>query len=333
MKIRRVTFIMAFLFLLLASALFAGLCIGRYSVHISDVFRIFTGRKALDDLAGRVIFSMRLPRIIMAFAVGAGLSVSGLSLQAMFANPLVSSHVLGISACSGLGASLGILFSGKIVVIQGLALVFGLLGMGAALLLSRRRGHRGTLTLVLSGIIVASVSEALTSLIKYVADPEEKLPAITYWLMGSLSSVSTADLYRGLPAIGAGVILLWALRWQLNVISLKDEEAVSLGLKVKLLRRLVVIATTVIAAAVVSFCGIISFVGLAVPHFVRMILGSDNRDLIPAGILLGGTFLIIIDTAARSLSAAELPLSILTAVIGAPVFGILLRKTGGNWND
>jgi iron complex transport system permease protein len=127
--------------------------------------------------------------------------------------------------------------------------------------------------------------------------------------------------------------MIWVLRWQLNVISLKDEEAVSVGLKVKLLRRLVVVATTVIAAAIVSVCGIISFVGLAVPHFVRMILGNDNRDLVPAGIILGGGFLIVIDTAARSISAAEIPLSILTAIVGAPVFGVLLRKTGGNWSD
>jgi iron complex transport system permease protein len=328
------TLIQCLLILFLALSLFMGLCVGRYRIHVADVARIFTGQEAEDELAKRVIFSMRLPRILLAFAVGAGLSVSGLSLQAMFGNPLVSSHILGISACSGFGAALGILLSGRIWLIQGLALIFGLLGMGVALLLSRQRGGgRGMLTLVLSGIIVAAVSEALTSLIKYVADPEEKLPAITYWLMGSLSSVAVKDMYTGLPVIAVGIAVLWALSWQLNVISLKDEESVSLGLNVKFTRMLIIVATTLICAAVVSVCGIVSFVGLAVPHFVRMLLGNDNRDLVPAGVTLGGAFLIIIDTAARSISAAEIPLSILTAVIGAPVFGILLRETGGRWND
>jgi iron complex transport system permease protein len=151
--------------------------------------------------------------------------------------------------------------------------------------------------------------------------------------MGSLSSVTASDLYTGLPVIGAGLLVLWTLSWQLNVISLRDEEALSLGLKVKYIRALIIAATTLICAAAVSVCGIVSFVGLAVPHFVRMLLGNDNRDLVPAAITLGGAFLIIIDTAARSVSAAEIPLSILTAVIGAPVFGILLRETGGRWND
>jgi iron complex transport system permease protein len=187
--------------------------------------------------------------------------------------------------------------------------------------------------LVLSGIIVAAVFEALTSLVKYVADPEEKLPAITYWLMGSLSSVGIRDVFTGAPAILAGIAVLWLLRWQLNVISLREDEAVSLGLNLKRLRAIIIITTTVITAVTVSVCGIISFVGLAVPHFARMLVGTDNRQVVPASVFLGGVFVVLMDTAARSISSAEIPLSILTAIIGAPFFGILLRKTGGSWND
>jgi iron complex transport system permease protein len=280
-----------------------------------------------------VIFGIRLPRIIMALVVGAGLSAAGVSLQAMFGNPLVSSHILGVSASAGFGAALGILLSGRFWVIQGIAVLFGFAGMGIAYVMGTRRGRTGILMLVLSGIIVAAVFEALTSLVKYVADPEEKLPAITYWLMGSLSSATVKDLVTAAPAILAGIMILWILRWQLNVISLGEEDAVSLGLNLKRLRLIIILAATVITAVTVSVCGIISFVGLAVPHFARMLVGNDNRQVVPASVFLGGGFVVLMDTAARSISSAEIPLSILTAVIGAPFFGILLRKTGGSWND
>jgi iron complex transport system permease protein len=218
-------------------------------------------------------------------------------------------------------------------VIQGVAVLFGFAGMGIAYYMGTRRGRTGILMLVLSGIIVAAVFEALTSLVKYVADPEEKLPAITYWLMGSLSSVAVRDVFTGGPAILAGILVLWFLRWQLNVMSLREDEAVSLGLNLKRLRRIIIVTTTVITAVTVSVCGIISFVGLAVPHFARMLVGNDNRQVVPASIFLGGVFVVLMDTAARCISSAEIPLSILTAIIGAPFFGILLRRTGGSWND
>jgi iron complex transport system permease protein len=306
---------------------------GRYRIHLYDVFRLFAGFPAEDKMAANVIFGIRLPRVIMAFIVGAGLSAAGVSLQAMFGNPLVSSHILGVSASAGFGAALGILLSGRFWIIQGTAILFGFGGMGIAYYMGTRRGRTGILMLVLSGIIVAAVFEALTSLVKYAADPEEKLPAITYWLMGSLSSVAVKDIFTAAPAILAGILILWFLRWQLNVISLREDEAVSLGLNLKRLRRIIIVATTVIAAVTVSVCGIISFVGLAVPHFARMLVGNDNRQVIPASIFLGGVFVVLMDTAARCISSAEIPLSILTAIIGAPFFGILLRRTGGSWND
>jgi iron complex transport system permease protein len=322
------------LFLLFGiAAIMLSLCIGRYKIHIFDLFRLFSGFPALDAMAARVVFGVRLPRVIMAFIVGMGLSVAGVSLQAMFGNPLVSSHILGVSASAGFGAALGILFLRHFWMIQGAAVLFGFAGMGIAYFMGTRRGRTGILMLVLSGIIVAAVFEAMTSFIKYVADPEEKLPAITYWLMGSLSSVSRRELFTGAPAILMGVGVLWALRWQLNVISLREDEALSLGINVKRIRTIIIIATTVIAAVTVSVCGIVSFVGLAVPHFARMLVGNDNRRVVPACALLGGIFVVLMDTAARSISSAEIPLSILTAIIGAPFFGVLLRRTGGGWND
>jgi iron complex transport system permease protein len=322
------------LFALMAVAAVAlSLCTGRYRVHPHDLFRLLLGLPAADRMAANVIFGIRLPRVIMALMVGAGLAVAGTSLQAMFGNPLVSSHILGVSASAGFGAALGILLSGPFWAIQGTAILFGFAGMGIAYFMGTRRGRTGILMLVLSGIIVAAVFEALTSLVKYLADPEEKLPAITYWLMGSLASVAVKDLFTGAPAILAGVVILWVLRWQLNVISLREDEAVSLGLNLKRLRLVIIVTTTVIAAVTVSVCGIVSFVGLAVPHFARMLVGTDNRHVVPASVFLGGTFVVLMDTAARSISSAEIPLSILTAIVGAPFFGILLRKTGGSWND
>jgi iron complex transport system permease protein len=316
-----------------AGAVMLSLCVGRYRIGPEDLFRLFFGLPAADHMAANVVFGIRLPRIVMAFVVGAGLSAAGVSLQAMFGNPLVSSHILGVSASAGFGAALGILLFGRFWMVQGIAVLFGFAGMGMAYYMGTRRGRTGILMLVLSGIIVAAVFEALTSLVKYVADPEEKLPAITYWLMGSLSSVAAKDLFTGAPAILASIVVLWVLRWHLNVISLREDEAVSLGLNLRTLRRVIIVATTVIAAVTVSVCGIISFVGLAVPHFARMLVGNDNRQVIPASVFLGGIFVVLMDTAARSISSAEIPLSILTAIIGAPFFGILLRRTGGSWND
>jgi iron complex transport system permease protein len=321
-----------FFVLMAIGAMLFSLCIGRYRIHIYDVFRLFAGMAATDNMAANVVFGIRLPRIVMAFIVGAGLSTAGVSLQAMFGNPLVSSHILGVSASAGFGAALGILLLGAFWMIQATAILFGFLGMGIAYGMGTHKGRTGILTLVLSGIIVAAVFEALTSLVKYVADPEEKLPAITYWLMGSLSSVTAKDIIAGVPAIVAGIVILWVLRWHLNVVSLHEDEALSLGLNLKRLRVIIIVTTTVIASVSVSVCGIVSFVGLAVPHFARMLVGTDNRQVIPASVLLGGVFVVLMDTAARSISSAEIPLSILTAIIGAPFFGVLLRRTGGSWN-
>lgn len=321
------------LIVLMIVTLLGALCIGRYSLSVGEVFKILFGIGEVEETKRIVVWNVRFPRTMMAMIVGAGLACVGVCLQAMFANPLVSSHILGVSYSSGFGAALGILLSSNYFVIQGSALFFGFAGMALTYAMSRKNGKSSTIMLVLSGTIVGAVFEALTSFIKYIADPEEKLPAITYWLMGSLAGSSMSDVLKAVPIIGAAMFALWLIRWKLNVISLREDEAASLGVNIKNMRIFVIIATTVIVAISVSFCGVISFVGLAVPHFARMIVGNDHKRLLPACILMGGIFLVIIDTVARSLTASEIPLSILTALVGAPVFAILLHKTGGGWSD
>jgi iron complex transport system permease protein len=318
--------------LFLGGLILASLCIGRYTIPLGDVFRSIMGRSPTPTIY-TVVWHIRMPRIFMAAVVGAGLSAAGVGLQAMFGNPLVSTHTLGISASAGFGAALGLLLLDNHYMVQLLAAAFGFLGLGLIFLLSRRREGSSILVLILLGVIIGAIFEGLTSLIKYVADPEEQLPMITYWLMGSLAGISQKDLLRGAPVLLGAIALLWLLRWRLNVVSLREDEAISMGINIRQTRGLILLATTVIAAVSVSFCGIISFVGLAVPHFTRMITGNDHKHLFPACVLIGGSFMVIIDTAARSVTAAEIPLSVLTATIGGPVFVILLRQTGGLWND
>ena len=317
---------------LLCAVSVSALCIGRYTMNPLDVFRSavhYGENSALDT----VIWSVRLPRIIMAAAVGSGLSVAGLSLQAMFGNPLVSAHVLGVSYSAGFGAALGILLFSNFAIVETSSLLFGLVGMALTYRLSKRKGGRSTLTLVLSGIIVGAAFEALTSLIKFVADPESKLPTITYWLMGSLAGTSYADIAKAVPPLLAAIFVLWLFRWRLNVLSLSREEALSLGVNINRTRAIIIAASTLIAAVTVSHCGVIGFVGLAVPHLSRMLVGTDHKYSCLTSVLLGAIFLIVIDTFARSVTATEIPLSILTALIGAPIFATLLNKSGGAWYD
>jgi len=308
------------------------LCIGRYTVTPSACINYLFTRQTDDPMVEIVMWSVRFPRTIMALLIGAGLSVSGVSLQAMFGNPLVSSHVLGVSYSAGFGAALGILLFSHFQYVEIMAIVFGFVGMGLTYILSKTREGNGTLLLVLSGVIVGSVFEAFTSFTKFVADPESKLPSITYWLMGSLSGASLVDLVRAVPPIAIAIFVLWLFRWRMNAISLSEEEAASLGVNLKRTRLVIIVATTVITAISVSMCGIISFVGLAVPHLTRMIVGNDHKKLLPMSIFVGASYMVIIDTCARSITASEIPLSILTALIGAPIFAVMLRKTGGGWN-
>ncbi|MCT4566434.1 MAG: iron ABC transporter permease [Maledivibacter sp.] len=314
------------------------LCVGRYRVTPLTAYKVLLSKiipvkQSWSDIEETVILNVRLPRIILAMFIGGGLSAAGASNQAMFGNPLVSPHILGVSYGAGLGAALGILLSGNIVIIQTMAIIFGILGIMLTYTISKKKSGMQLFMLVLSGTIVGALFQALISLIKYVADPEEKLPTIVYWLMGSLSGTSATDLKLGIPLITIALAMLYIIRWKMNILSLHEDEAKSLGVNVNRLRTIIIISTTVISATAVSLCGIIGWIGLVIPHLARMMVGNNHKYLIPASICLGSFYLLIIDNIARTITAAEIPLSILTAIVGAPFFIFLLRKTGGKWND
>lgn len=316
------------------------LCVGRYSVPPLEAFRImgvalFRDGQALEALKAEnpfgvsVILGSRLPRLLMGMIVGAGLSVAGATYQAIFGNPLVSPDILGVSSGAGFGASLGILLSTSPLIIQGSALTFGLLAVLMVFLVSKVNGRTELFTLVLSGVIIQALFDALVSLIKYVSDPQEKLPAITVWLMGSLASSSYKDIIVSCVIILPCIAVLLTLRWKMNLLSLDEEEARSLGVNVHRLRSVVIVLSTLMTGVTVSLCGVIGWIGLVIPHVGRMLVGNDHRALLPASALLGALYLLLIDTIARTATATEIPLSILTAIIGAPFFAWMLRKTSG----
>ena len=322
----------AVIFLLPFAAAIVCIGIGRYHLSPLESFRVLaaavTGGE-VEATAWSVVINVRLPRILLALSVGAGLAVSGASLQSLFSNPLATPDTLGVATGASFGAVMALLISDNLLTVQFFALAMGLLALLVTCTISRLNGKSSIIMVVLAGIVVSSLFEALVSLMKYVADPEEDLPTITYWLMGSMSKATLKGIAVGIPLIIAGILILFLLRWRLNILSLNEDEARSLGVNVKQLRLIVMAAATLVTASGVSMCGQVGWVGLLIPHAARMIYGSDNRKIIPASICLGAAFMVVIDTAARAATAAEIPVSILTAIIGAPFFIILLRKTGG----
>lgn len=278
-----------------------------------------------------VIIQVRLPRAIAAALVGAALALSGTSFQGLFRNPLVSSQILGVASGAGFGAALALLLSGDPIVVQVSAFGFGILAVAITYALSRTYKETSLLTLVLAGIVVGALFSALTSLIKYVADPYEKLPSITFWLMGSLSAVSFKQLTWNVIPILVPCIILILARWRLNVLSLGEEEAKALGIDVERMRMLVISCCTLMTAAAVSIAGEVGWVGLVIPHIGRMLVGPDHKVLVPASISIGAAYLLIVDSIVRVISTFEMPLGVLTAIIGAPFFAYLLRKRTVSW--
>lgn len=316
--------------------LYASLLVGRFPVSPGDVAHILMAHvlPLARDRAGPVatiVLQIRLPRAIMAMLIGAGLSISGAAYQGMFRNPLVSTDILGVTAASGFGAALALLMSRDVLQMQLLSFAFGLVGVALTYLLARVYRSTPALMLVLSGVVVAAFFSALLSGVKYVADPESKLPAITYWLLGSLNAASVRGLEMIALPIVAGSVGLLLMGWRLNVLTMGDEEARSLGLRTEWLKGGVIVCTTLITAAAVSACGMVGWVGLVIPHVGRMLVGPDHRRLLPASLSIGAAYLLVVDDIARTATAGEIPLGILTAVVGAPFFGYLLRKTGGSW--
>lgn len=320
----------------LAVVAFIALMAGRYMVPPETVIAVIISpviaiEPTWSSTAASAVVNVRIPRIIAGFLVGAGLAVSGASFQGMFRNPLVSSQILGVAAGAGFGAAIGILLSDSLVLVQILSFAGGLLAVGMAYGLSRVRSTTPILMLVLSGIVIASLFSALTSMVKYVADPMNKMPAIVFWLLGSLNHVSAPDLMVLGPIIAISILGLLLIRWRINVLTMGDEEARALGVNTERLKVAIILLATVITAAAVCMSGIIGWIGLVIPHMGRMLVGPDNRYLLPVSVLLGGAFLIAVDTVARTAAPAEIPIGILTAVIGAPVFAVLLRRNNPGW--
>lgn len=266
----------------------------------------------------------------MAVIIGAGLTCAGNTFQSLFSNPLATPDILGVSSGTCVGAILAILLSKSIMEIQLIALVFGLASVWLTIYLAGNKDGQSVVFLVLSGVIISSLFNAIGSLLKYTADPSDKLPEITYWLMGSFTSASYKKVLIGSPLILIGVLIIYLFRWKLNILSLSDDETRSSGIDIRKTRLLFILASTVITASCVSMSGQVGWIGLLIPHCARMLVGSNNRYEVPVSISLGASFMILIDTLSRSISVIELPLSVLTAIIGAPVFISLLKKNRGN---
>lgn len=327
--------IRALLFLLPFGVMFWSLFIGRYEIEPVTVVKIlvstvFPIEHTWTNADETILFQVRFPRIIAAVLVGAALSMAGAAYQGLFKNPLVSPDILGVSSGAGFGAAIAILLSTATWMLQIFAFAGGILAVMGSYFLSRLYKSGQMLVLVLSGVIVSAFFGALLSITKYVADPYEKLPTIVFWLMGSLSSVRYSDIYTVLPAItiAGGILLL--IRWRINLLSLSPEEAKTLGVDLKQITRVIIICATVLTAASVCISGIIGWVGLVVPHLGRMITGPDYKKLLPLTVVMGASYLLVMDDLSRTIIATEIPLGILTALLGAPFFAYLLwrRKTG-----
>lgn len=316
-----------------AAALFGSVLLGRFSVTPKELFRLLLSRltetePGWRDGAENVVFQIRLPRVAAAALIGAALAAAGVSYQGMFRNPMVSPDILGASTGAGFGAALAILLGAGYFGISMSAFVFGLLAVAAAYLVSCMSRTNQTIALILSGMMVSSLFSAGTSYLKLVADTQQQLPAITYWLMGSLSSIKPRDVLFLVIPVTLGLVPLLILSWRMNLLTLGEEEARSMGVNTRLLRFTVILCATLLTASSVAVSGMIGWVGLVIPHFCRMLFGYDYRRLIPAAALFGASFLIIVDDIARLATAGEIPLGILTAFVGAPIF-LYLILTGG----
>ncbi|MDR3126906.1 MAG: iron ABC transporter permease [Tannerellaceae bacterium] len=300
--------------------------IGRYPLAIEELLRyVFRGEYG-DENIPVLVEQVRLPRILGAILVGGALGVSGAAYQGLFRNPMVSPDILGVSAGAGFGAAAAIVCSAGVAGVEASAFVMGLCAVGLSMGVSRVMGrHDRVLMLVLSGMVVASLFSALLSLMKFVADSESKLPDITFWLMGSLAAVTVEELRIVAPLVLAGLIPLLLASWRLNVLSFGEEEAQTLGVHTGRLRALIVVCASLLTASVVSITGLIGWIGLIIPHIARFMVGPDHRVLLPAAFLTGGSFMLVVDDLARSVTSLEIPLGILTAMVGAPVFLVILK--------
>ena len=329
-------------FLVALAVLLAGLALaftlGRYPVSVADMLDVLVSRltgRASDapQAAQDVVLMVRGPRVLAAVLVGAALAVSGTAFQGLFRNPLVSPDILGASSGAALGAVVGIYFSLNVIGIEALAFAGGIAAVAAVYAIgSAVQARDPILVLVLTGVVIGALLGSCVGLVKYLADPYNQLPAMTFWLLGSLAATNVGDLLPLFGPIAFGTLVLMALRWRMNVMSLPEEEARSLGVPTSLLRSAIIAAATLVTSASVAAAGVIGWVGLVVPHLARSLVGPDFARLIPTAAILGGGFLLLIDTLARTAAPIEIPLGILTAFIGTPFFIWLLASVHRTWS-
>jgi iron complex transport system permease protein len=317
----------------LLAIIIVSFAVGWYGISPGTIIKffwslIFPSGTVFPQEIHTVLINIRLPRIALGLLVGSGLAVAGHTFQGVFRNPMASPDVLGASSGAGFGAALAILWGYSATGITAMSFVFGLVSIGLVLVLTSFVRSQRTLSLILTGIVVGSLFSAGLSFIKFVADPTDQLPAITYWLMGSLNSSQLKQLTFAAPPILAGLLVIILLRWQLNVLMFGEEAASTMGVRTRLIRIVLIIAATLITATCVSVSGIIGWVGLVVPHIARMITGTDNRLSLPASALIGSGFLIFVDDIARRATTSGIPLGILTAFVGAPFFIFLILRQG-----
>ena len=307
--------------------------VGRFAVSAHDVARALWSSLLGEDSGlaqnvSAIVLQVRAPRVAAALAVGAALAAAGAAYQNLFKNPLVSPDILGVSAGCALGAGLAVLLPLSIAMIQAFAFAGGLIAVGLVVAIGTWiRGRDPILTLVLTGVVVGSLFGAGVALVKYVADPYNQLPAITFWLLGSFTGALPRDLPVTLVPIAAGVALIWLLRWRIDVLALSDDEARSLGIDVRKLRFVVIVAATLVTASAVALAGTIGWVGLLIPHAARLIAGAAFARVLPLSLVLGAGFMLEVDTACRTLFATEIPPGVVTAFVGTPVFIALLAAT------
>ena len=312
---------------------FGSFMLGRYPVSPPELMKIILSGiidipQSWPDAAENVIFQIRLPRVLAAAIIGAALSIAGVSYQGMFQNPMVSPDILGASSGAGFGAALAILLGAGYMGISVAAFLFGLAAVMLAYGISRVSRINATLAMILAGMMIGSLFTSCTSFVKLVADTEQTLPAITYWLMGSLVSIKPQDVAFAIVPIIAGSVPLFLLKWRMNLLTVGEEEAQAMGINTRALSLVVIVCATLLTASSVAISGMIGWVGLVIPHFCRMIFGYDYRKIIPASALFGATFLMVVDNIARLATTAEIPLGILTSFVGAPIFVYLILKGG-----
>ncbi|MCE5242217.1 MAG: iron ABC transporter permease [Syntrophobacteraceae bacterium] len=328
-----------FLLLLLLAAVSFSLTLGNFPITWKELLGFFGqtlfGAEIMDEqklkALRNILVGIRLPRVTAAGLAGAALSVSGAVFQSMFINPLVSPDLLGVLAGASFGAALGMILSNSWFAVQSNAFAFGLAAVTISVAMARLFRREGLLMLILGGIVSGSLFTALLTGLKYLADPQEQLPAIIYWLMGGFTMSDGKTTFLLTCPMLAGILVLFCLSSRLNILSMGDEEARSLGVNVGCVRAILIVVTTFISCLTVCLGGIIGWVGLVIPHIGRMLVGPDNRLLLPVVATIGATYLVIVDDFARTLFRVEIPLGILTALMGIPFFVVVVRKAGKGW--